>query len=458
MRLYTLISVHFKFFGKEINFPCGRNDGPEFFEFAYKLGCFSNKKILNKNGMETGTPVSQKASSLLGTLINQYDLKIEDFERILDQSASINLYSENSVNQNFLKFLAVKDKNAYPNFELLNSLDKTNIGLFIRTMQRFDEVMQFRKKLDSNGIPRTVDWEHALLDFYHLRRYANITPKNQKLAEVFMSKNLSETDFIIASKVYDIFDENNIRKHILEKELKEETIVESIEKIKTETSAELASAKALIDELFAKQFTYEWLDKSDPRNLILGLYCDCCANVSGQAYGADIAKQSMISPELQNLVVKDNTGAIVAKGTIYVNEEHGFGVINDFEIHSKFKKHEMNLIDGRYNVPADSADEKTRQMIFNAFMRGINAFVKEYDSLHENCPIKQINVGMDHNRLKLQTMQFKKENKLLHVPEKYKFADARDMQFILYPSKFKNEQEMAEYSNESLLLQDLSEE
>lgn len=49
---------------------------------------------------------------------------------------------------------------------------------------------------------------------------------------------------------------------------------------------------------------------------------------------------------------------------MYLNRDEGYGVINVFEIDSKYKKHEMYL-SGLYNVEKDSKEEIKRKEILS---------------------------------------------------------------------------------------------
>ena len=71
-------------------------------------------------------------------------------------------------------------------------------------------------------------------------------------------------------------------------------------------------------------------------------------------------------------------------------------------------------------------------MIFKAFLRGLKAFIEEYDRQNPNKPLKQINVGMGYNRLKKQVERFKKATLNLTVPSEYGFQDSMKKQYILY--------------------------
>lgn len=187
----------------------------------------------------------------------------------------------------------------------------------------------------------------------------------------------------------------------------------------------------MIEELYDKQFTYEWLSKNDPHNAIMGLFCSCCGTITSHFYGKDIAMSSVIAPDVQNLVVRNSKGDIISKGTMYVNKDRGYAVINDFELNEKYRNHESSS--GRYSVEETSPEEQERELIFKAFQRGLRAFIEEYDKQNPEKPLTQVNIGMGYNRLKKQVERFKKATSNLTVPSEYKFQDAMtDEQYILY--------------------------
>lgn len=171
---------------------------------------------------------------------------------------------------------------------------------------------------------------------------------------------------------------------ILGKLIRELSILEKIEQLKQQTADELANSQDIIDDLYKKQFSYEWLSKNDPRNGIMGLYVSCCGTITSAYYGKHIAESSIIQRNVQNLVVRDAKGEIISKGTMYVDEEHRYGVFNDFELNQKYREHEHEAgvyagDDKEESELSDSekAQRRERDLIFSAFQRGIAAFVEE---------------------------------------------------------------------------------
>ncbi len=408
----------------------------DFFKFVVCLGCFSKKKMLDNNGQETEVTVGQKASALLAQLIKTSYLQIGQYHGLFD-SMSFNA----EVVQEFLKFITPQGKKN-DNLELLINLEYECPGIFSKVMAGFEKAKGYRTTLSEDGTIKTVPWEEALKLFYNDTRYVGVTEENQDIAEVYGSKGVSQMIFEKGSELRKKAREKGVQEHILGKEMREQSILESIEDLRKQTSEELENTQTLIENLYKKQFSFEWLNKNDPRNGILGLYVSCCGSINSAYYGKKIAESSITEKNVQNLVVRDSKGEIISKGTIYVDEEHGYAVFNDFELNQKYRGHERES--GVYQ--GDDKDEselsesekkqrEERDLIFGAFQRGIQAFVEEYDLQHPNCPMQQINVGMGYNRLKRNVMQFEEATELLTVPVEYGFEDARQGQRVLYRRK-----------------------
>ncbi len=131
-----------------------------------------------------------------------------------------------------------------------------------------------------------------------------------------------------------------------------------------------------LKEEISTDYSYEWLPKQDYDNLILGKYCSCCAHLRGAGYG--IMRASMISDSCQNLVIRDNLGAIIAKSTLYVNRDAGYAVFNNIEASKQYR------------------DDNQLKKIYSAFMRGAKAFFDTYN-MNNDIPLNEIVIGLNRN-------------------------------------------------------------
>lgn len=397
------------------------NDKICFYNFINALGCFSNKKMLDDKGRETNIMLAQKANTFLANILKDNLLKEGDFGRLFEK-LPFNL----EPNQNFLNFLMIKgDDKKYNNLQLIINLDEEYPGLFAKMFKDFDIAKSMRTTLDVNGKTKVIPWKDAIVKCYVQNVYENVTAENKDIADLFMHKGLSQNVFDMASEIRSTSAKNKMPANLLEKSLKEETILDSIQYIKNQTNMQLEEIKFMLDGLWEQEFTYELLDKYDPHNAILGVFCDCCANIDGEFYGKQIALASMKESDVQNIVVKDAKGEIIAKGAMYLNKKDGYAIINEFEVNYKYRKHNDDIF-------SDTKQAKQKQKIFDAFMRAINAFVKEYDIQNPKNPLKQVNVGLGVNKLAEQCKQYLKCTKKLEVPASYGFLDTLNDQVVLY--------------------------
>ena len=173
-------------------------------------------------------------------------------------------------NENFLKFLSVQgEKKKLINVETVLNIENEYNGIFTELMSNFDEVCLLRKSLDKNGLPLKISWHDAIEKFYKNIKYVGVTKDNIDIAKAFKQRGVSQEVVDIASELRNKAKRDNIPEHILGKPLKEETILESIERIKNQTEKEIVDGKDLIEQLYNQQFTYEWLSKKDPNNGIM---------------------------------------------------------------------------------------------------------------------------------------------------------------------------------------------
>ena len=167
--------------------------------------------------------------------------------------------------------------------------------------------------------------------------------------------------------------------------------------------------------------TYEFLSKDDPNNFILGKLVSCCAHLEGAGYG--IMHASIVHPDVQNLVIRDDKGEIIAKSTLYINREQGYGVFNNVEVD--------------YDVRDYQKEE-----IFKAYIDAVNEFAKTYNKENPNKPLKIITVGANLNDLYRSLKSNTRESSVLYKSLDYRDygkpngrsynGDSQDKQFVLW--------------------------
>ena len=206
----------------------------------------------------------------------------------------------------------------------------------------------------------------------------NVTPETKPIADMIEPYFNTQKDFDESVAIMNEFKENNVPENILSTPLYEENPFENIDKMTEEINDNYLSTVSTMSDLATDQFTYEWLAKNDPTNLILGKLCSCCAHLHGAGYG--IMHASIVHPNVQNLVVRNEDGRIFAKSTLFINPDEQFGVLNNFEV---------------YNSTFGDYKEKA----YIHFMRGVKDFAEQYNKEHPDKPLKQINVGGNNNDL-----------------------------------------------------------
>jgi len=404
---------------KDIYSKCIKNniyysdeDVVDFYKFAYVLGCFS-EDIVRINGKEIG--ISQKACVFLKRVLDTNLFDIYGCHDIFD-GLRIREY-----NLDFLKFVTLLDKEEnkvdYHNFVYL--LEKGRTASTI--INGFDSVIKQVVADESGRVIENPSYKKLIETYLINNAFEGVNEYNKDIAEEFIKfKAIQQHNFEEALNIQE--KSKNITSHILGYPLKETGLIETIENLKNELDEKLVESKKLIDELYEREFTYEWLDKHDPKNFTLGLYCDCCASIVSTYYGKRIMEASITRDDVQNLVIKDKNGDIVAKATIYVNKRKGYAVFNDIE---------MNRDYGNEVDMTDLSDDKQRMKIYKAFKRGVIDFVNKYNELNKTNPITQINIGWGRNRLKQTIAKIEKESEeVFQVIES--FEDAKEEQWIIY--------------------------
>lgn len=191
------------------------------------------------------------------------------------------------------------------------------------------------------------------------------------------------------------------------------------------------TATKLVDNADAN-FQFEWLEKDSPYNLLIGNICGCCAKLGGA--GQDIMVKSATHPDVQTMALKRKDGEYIGKATVYLNRDECYAVFNNIELNRNF---------------LSRAKPAQLNEILDAFLRGVNAFVKAYNS-HATEPLKTVTVGADRNKVIGQMRaRLPKSGKLfvsIDFDNYKKGGDSAEQQFVAYdcahPIKLKTELEI----------------
>ncbi len=382
-----------------------------FLKLAKLLGCFSNQSFSDVN---SNVLACQKASNVLFNILKSGI----DFKKNSSIFDSIPIDKEENID--FLKFLiANMKKGKIECFEQLLDLEqeKEFKGIFLKTVYNIKKVIEARNSTDIDGKPVLLSIGSAYIDYFrrNTEPYKGVSPENQDIADLYSSRGAEQKFFDEAVELRNQAIRQNVPEHLLGEPNREKTILETVEEIKSKTQDEIEDTLETITAAYEKRFTYEWLNKRHAVNGILGLYTNCCASLTRAIAGRNTAKASIIAKDVQNLIIRDSANNVVAKGTMYLNRELGYGVINSITVNSKVRKKEIN-----------------NELIVEAFLRGINSFVEKYNEKYPDKPIQQINTGVGYNILEKQSKQFEMASTLFPVPAEYDFHDARRKQYILY--------------------------
>lgn len=385
------------------------DDIRDFYKFAYVLGCFSNE-IIELDGRKID--VSQKASVFFEALLDNGIFEISVAHDYFD-NLEVKKY-----NVDFFKFITQNNsEKEYENFMYL--LDKgRSMSLIIND---FDQIMNEVIVDDRGRIIKKPSIKRKIENYLINCKFEKVNDSNRDIASEFaLFHSIKQHNFDEANEIRELG--KKAKHHIVDEELKEENIFDSIEKLKNSIEEKIITSKEMLDELFDLEFTYEWLDKHDPKNFTLGLYCDCCASIVSVHYGKEIMNESIINDSVQNLIIRNAKGDIVAKSTIYVNKDKGYAVFNDIEMNRKYGN-EVN--------EDEYSDSDLREKIYKAFKRGVKAFVTKYNEKNSGNPINQVNIGWGYNRLKQVIKKYEVESDEVFEALDC-FKDASNKQYVIY--------------------------
>ncbi len=287
------------------------------------------------------------------------------------------------VNTNLLNFF----KNNYKDFE-----EDNNFALLVYAINNFDELSKMLKDFNFQ----------TLQDFAGSSTYKKVDKGNEKLARLVKLANYTQYEF------------ENLQSIFNKSKSMPENVFDKIDKVNQEINLQEKRVVGKLLDIVDAEFKFEWLSKKSEYNVVLGDICKCCARYGSMGVG--IMEAPMLDPRVQNLVVKDKCGDFVGKATVYVNPLSQYAVFNNFVVKDKYNKGEKG------------------QQIYDAFMRGINAFVSEYDKNHPEKPLLDVTVGMKGNKMSEFIKQNLEKSSILLKGGKYRGyeGDGTSEQYILY--------------------------
>lgn len=132
-----------------------------------------------------------------------------------------------------------------------------------------------------------------------------------------------------------------------------------------------------------KDFNYHWSKSDNLINIILGYLVDCCAKLGGA--GQDIMIQSMINPNIANLILYDENNNVIGKATAYYNRKKKYILFNNAETKEITTK-------------GLKSEKQRKKECLEALIRGTLDAVKALREKGEN--VTEVRIGMLKNDLK----------------------------------------------------------
>ena len=327
----------------------------DLFTLAHTLGAFSDEQVERQKACEFLNNVIYKKKLLFGTFHSSFESLIF-----------------NGYNKEWANFFMNKK-----NFEELLTLENEQDGFMARIYNSFDKIKEFGRSNRGNQRYRKVTIDMCKKYLTHCT-FEGVNGKNVDIAKAISLYTRDQKTFDEAIEIREKYlllqEREQIKNHILDEEL-----FSKIEKLEKETLEEIGEIMSNLNYISNTHFSYEYLNKLDAKNFVLGKYCSCCSHLEGAGFG--IMSASILHPDCQNLVIRNETGKIVAKSTLYVNRKQGYGVFNNVEVSNNYN------------------NEESLKLIYLKYKEAVSAFTKRYNEINSSNPLIQINVGMNFNDL-----------------------------------------------------------
>ncbi len=335
-----------------------------FIKLCIILGVFQNSPLKIERTSKSGNKIvetidyAQKSCEFLIQLIKMGKLDLVIADQINSHLGKVKF------NQKLAEFI----------FNHYDDIIKQGPLFFAECCNKFDEVQKAHtsNKGSCRQLAPTVEFFQK---YFTQNKFKGVDGSNFHTASVIGKYYSEQRIFDRANEIIKLHKQNNVPDNILGEDFSEEIFKKIKNRIKNIENISLDTTKSLCDT--AQCFSYEMLRKDDVLNLVLGKLCNCCAHLEG--VGDGIAVASMLDPSVQNIVIKDKNGEIVAKSTIYVNQKEGYAVCNSFMVSAKVSRDNLNNI-------------------YTKFKEAISDFATEYNRKFTP-KLKVVTVGMCFNDL-----------------------------------------------------------
>lgn len=393
---------NFTFF-KQLNFDSPFLNKKTLYKALYNLGAFE-PPFVNEKGKKV-----DYAQKVVGFIISNADTN-DFFQKFNDMNIE-------GFKPEFTDFFLT-----YYGKDEMIAEEKLKPNFLSLCYNEFEEIQQ--TNTNNHGSQRQLKATVKKFKSYFLtKKFDGVTEENNEIAQTVSRYFDNQSAFNHAVEIDNHRKKMRINDHILKTPLKESDIFTEIDDYRTKISDSQRKILGNLVDVATNEFSFEWLAKNDPQNFILGKLCSCCSHLEGMGYG--IMHASIVHPNIQNLVIRNKNGEIVAKSTLFVNKMGRYGICNNVEVRNGLSNEEI-------------------EEVYQKYILGIHEFAKRYNQEHPLLKLRQINVGMTNNDLTYQIDKNRTRARVLlktanypkygHGDGRYR-GDSYNAQFIIWSEK-----------------------
>ena len=341
-----------KLFDNIINiYNIKKEEYQDIFKMSYVLGLFNNpsdevKNFINKVIKENSEDYIHQMWTAI--TLNNFIPKFRD--------VFIKLYNEEKTEYNGQNIIG----RLYSSFEKINKY----------TIKRHEEEISKKnseiKRLKELGANTTLleqeleilkqnkkDISYDDIVYYIKNNIFDIRPVNEELKDVasILSIHMDQQGFNIIQDIYE--ESRNVEKTI-----------------------------PFTNDTSNNDIKYHWSKSDNPINTVLGYLVNCCAKLGGAA--EDIMHQSMINPDIANLIIYDENNQVMGKATAYYNRKGKYILFNNAE---------TKAITSKGLKSAKQRQKECLQALIRGTMDAVNVLKERGEDVNE------VRIGMLRNDL-----------------------------------------------------------